>query len=219
MDDYNNDVPEDNETEEMTTAAEVIQKLEEAWVNEKLSPELLQYEGELVDCMLDQIQYMEISLQKIQKEDFRIVFHKMELDRIKYVLSSYLRIRLEKIEKFGPDLLHQESQEQNMMALMSDEERTFAHKFTTSIKNYLNDVALKNMPSNMRSVKLEDICCKPQMDKSVFIKVKTDVPGVTIESFSEYREEEIVDLTAGSQHILRYKPIAPLLKNGSVQLI
>ncbi|PRD28550.1 UNVERIFIED_CONTAM: Gins4 [Trichonephila clavipes] len=98
MDDYNNDAPEDNETEEMTTAAEVIQKLEEVWVNEKLSPELMQYEGELVDCMLDQIQYMETSLQKIQKEDFRIVFHKMELDRIKYVLSSYLRIRLEKVK-------------------------------------------------------------------------------------------------------------------------
>ncbi|GFU02568.1 DNA replication complex GINS protein SLD5 [Nephila pilipes] len=127
MDEFN-DVPEDNETEEMTTAAEVIQKLQEVWVNEKLAPELLQYEGELVDCMLDQIQYMETSLQKIQKEDFRIVFHKMELDRIKYVLSSYLRIRLEKIEKFGPDLLHQESQEQSMLDLMSDEERIFAHK-------------------------------------------------------------------------------------------
>ncbi|GFU02558.1 DNA replication complex GINS protein SLD5 [Nephila pilipes] len=75
------------------------------------------------------------------------------------------------------------------------------------------------MPNNMRSVKLEDICGKPQMDKSVFIKVKTDCPGVTIESFTEYGEEEIVDLTAGSQHILRYKPVAPLLKNGSVQLI
>lgn len=48
-------------------------------MNEKLAPELLRYDGEIVECLLDQIQHMENSLQKIEKEDFRIVFHKMEV--------------------------------------------------------------------------------------------------------------------------------------------
>ncbi|GIY25887.1 DNA replication complex GINS protein SLD5 [Caerostris darwini] len=219
MDDLNNDVLDDNENEELVTAADVIEKLEEVWVNEKLAPELLQYQDELIDCMLDQIKYMETNLQKIEKEDFRVVFHKMELDRIKYVLSSYLRTRLEKIEKFGPSLLHQESQDETNMDLMSNEERLFAAKYTTNIKNYLHEVALKNMPVNMQSVQLEEICSKPQMDKSVFMKVKTGSEGVVIENFSDYGEEEIVDLAAGTQHVIRYRPIAPLLKNGSVKLI
>ncbi|GBO03029.1 DNA replication complex GINS protein SLD5, partial [Araneus ventricosus] len=125
------------------------------------------------------------------------------LDRIKYVLSSYLRTRLEKIEKFGFNLLHQESPDEMNLDLMSEEERNYAQEFTSNVKNYLHVVALKNMPPNMQTIKFEEICSKPQMDKSVFIKVKTDCPGVVIENFSDYGEEEIVDLAARSQHILR----------------
>ncbi|GBM65262.1 hypothetical protein AVEN_46103-1 [Araneus ventricosus] len=85
MDPYEDDIPDDNETEEGPTLPEFIEKLEEIWVNEKLAPELLQYEFDVVEIILDQIQHMESNLQKIQKKDFRVVFHEMELDRIKYV--------------------------------------------------------------------------------------------------------------------------------------
>ncbi|XP_035232588.1 DNA replication complex GINS protein SLD5-like, partial [Stegodyphus dumicola] len=141
------------------------------------------------------------------------------LDRIKFILSSYLRTRLAKIEKFGPHLLYLEQRELSDPNQMSDEERRFAQRYTSSMKNYLHDAALKHMPTNMQSLKLEEIGCKPQMNASVFIKVKNECRGVRIEEFSEYGEEEVIDLTEGSQHVLRYKPIAPLLKDGSVQLI
>lgn len=212
-------VEDNDDNDELTTPAEVVRKFEEVWVNEKLAPDLLQYEGELVECVIDQIQHMENSLQNIRKEDFRIVFHKMELDRIKFVLSSYLRIRLEKIEKFGAHLLHQEQQGTLDSSLMSDEERTFALGYMSSIKNYLHDSALKNMPPNMQSIKLEEAGSKPTMDSSVFVRVKKECRGVMIEESAEYGEEEIIDLNQGSQHVLRYRPIASLLKDGSVQLI
>ncbi|GBM14273.1 hypothetical protein AVEN_142376-1, partial [Araneus ventricosus] len=79
------------------------------------------------------------------------------LDRIKYVLSSYLRTRLEKIEKFGFNLLHQESPEEMNLDLMSEEERNYAQEFTSNVKNYLHVVALKNMPPNMQNIKFEEI--------------------------------------------------------------
>lgn len=219
MDFDDTETVEEPENDEFTTAAEVVQKLEEVWVNEKLSPDLLQYEGELVECLLDQVQHMENSLQNIKKEDFRIVFHKMELDRIKFVLSSYLRIRLEKIEKFGAHLLHQEQQGSTESSLMSDEERTFAQGYVSSIKNYIDEAALKNMPSNMQSMKLEEIGSKPLMNSSVFIRVKKECRGVMIEETSEYGDDEIIDLMQDSQHVLRYKPVATLLKEGFIQLI
>ncbi|XP_055953667.1 DNA replication complex GINS protein SLD5-like [Argiope bruennichi] len=219
MDPYEDDAPEDNETEEGPTLPDIVEKLEEVWVNEKLAPDLLQYESDVVEIIFDQIQHMETNLQKIEKKDFRVVFHEMELDRIKYVLSSYLRIRLEKIEKFGFNLLHQESQDETNLDLMSEEERNYAQEFTSNVKKYLHVVALKNMPVNMQNIKFEEICSKAQMDRSVFIKVKTDCPGVVIEDFSDYGEEEIVDLAAQSQHILRYRPVASLLKSGALKLI
>ena len=44
-----------DEYEEELTAAEVLQKLEDAWLNEKHSPELLEPKIEIVECMLEQV--------------------------------------------------------------------------------------------------------------------------------------------------------------------
>lgn len=212
-----------DEGEELTTAAQVIQKLEEVWVNEKLCPDLLPYESELVECLLDQIQHMERSLQKIKKGDFRIVFHKMELDRIRFVLNSYLRTRLEKVEKFGAYYLNQQSSGEFDVYQMSNEERDFARTYHKNAKNYLLDV-MDNMPSNMQNLKMEDVAGQPQIDQSVFIKVKKESRGIMLEESSTILtpaggDDEIVDLEKGTQHILRYKPIAHLLKNGALKLI
>lgn len=78
--------------EEPITAQKVLQTLQEVWLNEKFSPELLQHQSDLVDCMLDQIQQMEENLRKLKKNDFRVVIHRMELDRIRYIVTDYLRI-------------------------------------------------------------------------------------------------------------------------------
>ncbi|XP_042901953.1 DNA replication complex GINS protein SLD5 isoform X2 [Parasteatoda tepidariorum] len=177
------------------------------------------YEGALVDCFIDQMQYMENILRKYQKEDFRFIVHKMELDRIRYFLSSYLRIRLEKIEKFGAHMLHEES-EDLAVTNMSAEERVFAYRYVTNLKDYLRNTAIKKMPPNMQFLKFEEIVCKPQMDQSVFVKVKKECLGVILEEFDDYDgDEEIVDLVVGSQHVLRYRPITTLIKNGSLQLM
>uniref|UniRef100_A0A1B6LT31 GINS complex subunit 4 n=1 Tax=Graphocephala atropunctata TaxID=36148 RepID=A0A1B6LT31_9HEMI len=86
--------------EEMMTAAGVLKSLEEAWLNEKLSPEILPHKTEQVDCMMEQIHHMEENLKKLDKNDFRVGLHKLELDRIRYLITSYLRTRINKIEMF-----------------------------------------------------------------------------------------------------------------------
>ena len=55
---FNNTGDNDGDTEqyeEELTAAEVLQKLEDAWLNEKHAPELLESRMEIVECMLDQV--------------------------------------------------------------------------------------------------------------------------------------------------------------------
>ena len=53
--DDNGGTAEMEEYEEELTAAEVLNKLEDAWLNEKHSPELLEPKMELVECMLEQV--------------------------------------------------------------------------------------------------------------------------------------------------------------------
>lgn len=60
--------------------------------------------------MLEQIQHMENNMSKLDKQDFRLLAHRMELERIRFIISSYLRLRLEKIELYTQYILKQESE-------------------------------------------------------------------------------------------------------------
>ena len=42
---------------------------------------------------------MESNIQSAKKGDFRIALHKLELDRIKFMLYSYLRERIRKVDE------------------------------------------------------------------------------------------------------------------------
>ena len=55
LDIFDNSTGDDGQFEEELTAAEVLQKLEDAWLNEKHSPEILEPRMEIVECMLEQV--------------------------------------------------------------------------------------------------------------------------------------------------------------------
>lgn len=70
-------------------------------MNEKMSPELLEHHMEFVDVMLEQLKELEVMIgQATSKTDIRVAAHLMEMDRIKYVISDYLRCRLRKVKSF-----------------------------------------------------------------------------------------------------------------------
>ncbi|MEQ2177002.1 DNA replication complex GINS protein SLD5 [Goodea atripinnis] len=52
------DINQDDSQEDVMTPAELIAKLEEAWLNEKFSPELLENKSEVVECVMEQLTHM-----------------------------------------------------------------------------------------------------------------------------------------------------------------
>lgn len=197
------------------TAAEVLAQLEEAWVNEKFAPELLESKADLVECMLDQIKEMEGNLKKVKQGDVVASLHKLEIDRIRYVLSSYTRTRIEKIEKYVVHVLEQEAaRDESEPSRLSPEELQYAKEYADSMEGLFKSLALQNMPANMQNIDRKKSVPRPNMDKYVFLKVLEDQDQVMIDP-----EEDPIDLESGAQHIMRYSAIAPLLSNGSVSLI
>ena len=94
---------------------EVLNRLHDAWINEKFAPDLLEPQIEVVECLLEQIAHIEdkINNEKLQngsnpKNKFAAALYKMETGRIRFLVSSYLRIRLEKIQRFIFYILEQE---------------------------------------------------------------------------------------------------------------
>ncbi|XP_068709634.1 DNA replication complex GINS protein SLD5-like [Montipora capricornis] len=205
----------DSDEEIEVTAAEVLAQLEEAWINEKFAPELLESKADLVECMLDQIKEMEGNLKKVKQGDVVASLHKLEIDRIRYILSSYTRTRIEKIEKHVVHVLEQEAaRDENESSRLSPEELQYAKDYADNMEGLMKSLALQHMPANMQNIDRKKAVPRPNMDKYVFLKVLENQEQVMIDP-----EEDPIDMENGAQHIMRYSAIAPLLTNGSVALL
>jgi len=206
----------EEEYEEELSAAEVLAKLEEAWINERNSPELLHPRMEMVDCMLEQLKTMEGNLARLSKGDLRLPVHRMELQRIRFVINSYLRARLEKIESqvwhyTGPG---------EAGSRMTQEESAFATSFRESGTSLMNSLVLKHLPGGAWDPeKSVPALPGPTLSQAVFVKVLESREGMEVVDESGAGRDETVDLQVGAQHLLQYNVVRGLLDEGCVALI
>lgn len=204
----------DQEEEELT-AQSVLLAIEEAWLNEKFAPEILPHRSDLIECMLQQITHMEENMKRLDKGDLRLMIHRMELDRIKYMISNYLRARLEKIEKYTIHILSQEANRSSEDCYLSVTELQFAKEFLASIETLFKTVALQHMPGNFQTFEVDTLAVKPNMQAYVFLRANDRINGILLPGSMD----EEIDLEPGSQHIIQYSAVADLVKTGAVKLI
>ena len=201
--------------EESFTAKSALEAIENAWINEKFAPEILPHRSDLVDCMLEQILHMEANIKRLEKCDIRITIHTMELNRIRFVISCYLRTRLEKIENHVLHILSQDAEAEFASLYLTPGERKFAQEYLINLENLFRTLALRHMPANFQKFEVEKFSIKPNLYSHVFIRAKKNLSGIMIPGTMD----DEVDFEAGSQHIIQYNAVAELLKLGDVQLI
>jgi len=214
-----NDEEENDEVE--LSPLEALEQLEVAWRNELLAPELLSSRGDLVDSVLDQIREMDESAKKAEKGSLDLPLKKMEVDRIRFVVTSYLRCRLQKIEKYVFHVVSDDEKRKRdgFEVKMSPEESRFASEYRTHLEEYFQAVALQKMPANAQKLDREKIVSRPNSDHYVFVRMRRKVPDVMIPNVADATREMEVDLEDDSQHIMPYKIAAPLVQNGSAYLL
>lgn len=200
----------DDDDEIEVTAKEVYDKLTEAWLNEKFAPELLESQAELVECMLAQVKEIESNFTKKNK-DLVSSLQKIELERVKFLIASYMRERIKKIEEYVVYFLQQEAKQGS--SKMSPNELKFAKTFADDMEKHLSSLVLNNMPANMQTFKQEKNP-RPNMDAYVLMKVNQKQENILLDP-----EDEPTDLEEGSQHILRYQPIAALVESSAISLV
>lgn len=206
--------------EEQLTAAEVLRKLEDAWQNEKLAPDLLECKSEIVACVMELIAEMEKNIQSAAKGSLKVSIHRMELDRIQFVLRSYLRCRLKKIEIHGPIFLEREkSREDDEPSRLSPEEFAFANELSSSFENHMKSVALNQMPRMLQKIDLAATVHHPNLDRYVFLKANKREDGILVAEDTDEQTSDRVDLEEGAQFLISYRPVADLVQNGSVNLM
>ena len=167
--DVDDDDGEDcNEGEEIT-AQKVLEFLETAWTNEICAPEILHHQSDMLELMMGQVAHMEENMKELDKNDFRYVVHQMELERIRYIIASYLRCRLRKIEMYSKHILNEESAREPDEKRLSPEETKFALENYENVEEYFQQVALQYMP-NMQRSEADQRVIRPNLMSHVFIK-------------------------------------------------
>uniref|UniRef100_H2Y6P0 DNA replication complex GINS protein SLD5 n=1 Tax=Ciona savignyi TaxID=51511 RepID=H2Y6P0_CIOSA len=204
-----------SDDEEHLTSSQVLQQLEEIWMNERLSPNLMVCRSDITDCILEQIQEMEENISKAQKNELKVSLHQLEVDRIRYMLSSYLRCRLEKIEKYASSLIKEAAD--GDQSRLSPEEYTFARELTSGVEAHLMSSALRLMPKNLQSLNLQEYA--PSLDRYVFLRVNSPEEGVIVDEETDQNNGDKIDFEVGAQHIMRYKPIEHFVESGVVSLL
>ncbi|KAH8340234.1 hypothetical protein KR074_000101 [Drosophila pseudoananassae] len=204
---------EDEDDMEQITAQKVLEILETAWINEMCAPEILPSQVDMLELMVSQVAHMEDQMRDLDKNDFRAVVHGMELERVRYIMASYLRCRLQKIETFTQHILNQEAARDPDEKRLSPEETKFAQDFAGHVDEYFHKVATQYMPNQQRG-EAELRIVTPNLMSHVFLKANVAVPAVIVGV-----DDEEVDMAAGSQHIIPYQLVADLIQNNQAQLI
>lgn len=128
---------DDDDDEIQITPAELVGMIEEMWINEKFAPEILPHKYDVVMCMLEQIECMERNLETLDNKDLIKNIHKLEVDRLRFMVTSYLRIRLNKIEDFALCILQQEEERRKngLEMYLSDSELVYANSYKDGMMN------------------------------------------------------------------------------------
>lgn len=155
-----------------------IVQLTRAWTAERIAPEVLPFPKLLVDdltaALRSQIEFVEQTELTDLKVNFQLVVIQTELERIKYLLRSYLRTRLCKLDKCPYYYLNDSLVKSRLSSL----EIQYLQKHQAIVERHLFATFIKDLPESGGLHKLDDKAAAgvsmvdaPDLKRPVFCKV------------------------------------------------
>lgn len=213
-------------TDNFDSLRQVYAKLVEVISNEKESPELLEYEETVVECIIEQLQHMETNIRVLKDKlnTFCSEQHKSEIDRLQYAVNSYLRLRIQKIEDNCTPLIKLlKSDARRAEKLMSLGEIKYLDSYFVNSEKYLSETILGKM-----NIPIQDAAHTfsllelPQNESKlfntsyVFVKALRQTDVIVD---SENGDHDTVKMEPNSIHFLPYSAVRHYILNSSSDVI
>ncbi|OZJ04224.1 hypothetical protein BZG36_02965 [Bifiguratus adelaidae] len=202
---------------------EDVQTITEAWVNERMAPEILPYHFEAIENLIETLDFqaenVSHGLTQSVESKFVSMLYQTEMERIKFVIRSYLRTRLYKIEKFAVYFLSTPEYKSRL----SPAEIEYAEKYKALLEHHFHTTFLQQLPVKQQSLNDESenpaasMIPKPDLDAAVFARVIEDIGEFQLESGST--QGEYLEMRQGDIYFLRYMDIKTLLETKRIKLL
>ncbi|KAJ8519204.1 hypothetical protein ONZ45_g3828 [Pleurotus djamor] len=158
------------------------------WMNERHAPDILPVQEHLLAGILDHIRHQSDAVQLLrsdpdasQEEHFRIVLVQTEIERIKFIVRSYLRTRLFKIEKYARYIVSNPE----IQTRISASERTYASKQAQILDQHFHETVLKSLPEAQSHLDdtpifMPPMVTEPDKFKAVFVHALKQCPPILL---------------------------------------
>ncbi|KAJ3218881.1 hypothetical protein HK099_004905 [Clydaea vesicula] len=165
-----------NDDSEGASEQSDIDLFTKAWINEKNSPEILNFKKELLESLSLKLTTQKHFIEEENLEIFLSSIYLQEIERLKFLIRSYLKMRLEKIEKFSLDFL---VNQENRLKL-SSKELSYCEKYQRLKQEYFNKTCLEKLPEMLRSIEEKNemglsMIVEPDLNDSVLFKVDKSI--------------------------------------------
>eukprot|EP00899_Mesostigma_viride_P022752 jgi/Mesvir1/3661/Mv14952-RA.1 len=214
------DDAEDDVTQNEEEVAD-LPLMKQVFMNEKAAPEILVYQEDLVERIKEYINNQTSVIEDMEKgqhESLQAIVYTMDVERVQYLLRSYLRTRMAKIERYALNILS----DRTLCSRLSEPELAFAKGFVDLMDAHFRSSVLDHLPATSRSLlrqsntsTSEDMIPTPDLDGFVFCRCKQTIGSVAIDG----RGVDTVDLEEGDLYILRYRPVALLISQGLIEMV
>ena len=196
--------------------------LRRALFNERASPQILPFEQRVVVELTEIISHQQAVCDEILEDSkstaddkFAVSLYQMEIDRLKYLIASYLRTRLRKIQLYPLHIV-----KSDLKYRLSSAENTFLRQYVDIMGHHMNESVLSSLPEQFRTLSDDgsersgiSMIPSPNLHKYVFMQARENIGDVELE------DRDSITLAKGDVYALSYKPIEPLLLEGKVRVL
>ncbi|KAJ7764747.1 hypothetical protein B0H16DRAFT_1673941 [Mycena metata] len=198
-----------------------LEQLTRHWMNERHAPDILPAQDVLLSSLLDHIRRQSDTIQLLrgdpstsEEEHIRIMLAQTEVERVKFIVRSYVRTRLYKIETYARYIIANEE----VQTRITTAERDYASRHAHLIDRHFYSSVLQSLPESQAG--LDDIpnfimppmVTEPDTTRAVFAHARKGTIARTPEG-------KTVDLAKGSLTLLSFSAVSDLVSSGDVQLV
>ncbi|KAK7036720.1 GINS complex subunit [Paramarasmius palmivorus] len=198
-----------------------LEQLMRHWMNERHCPDILPAQEELLSSLLDHIRRQSDAVQLLrgepstsEEEHLRIMLVQTEVERVKFVVRSYVRTRLYKIEKYARWIM----QNPDIQSRITMSERAHASRHANLTDKHLHQSVLQSLPETQSHLDdtpifMPPMVTAPDNTRPVFVHALTTCQPI------RFADGTSLQMEKGHISLMPYSSCEELLLRGDVELV